>query len=107
MKKDRHRPVILIVLLSAVLMVGMPSWALAQCGDSSSGSGSSHHQQHMGSSGDSGSDHSDHSQMHGSQATGTGPFAVTPGYSTPAPQGYADPQTSGSTGSGHQGHTGN
>jgi hypothetical protein len=81
-------------MLAAVLMVGMPSWVLAQCGGGS-GSMSSMHDQHMGSSGHMGSGQMG---MYGSQApVQTNPNAVTPGYVAP---GYANPQNPGGYGSG-------
>ncbi len=79
MKIYQYRPVILALMLAAALMAGMPSWALAQCGGSGSGSGymGSMHDQHMGSSGQG---------MYGRQApVQTDPNAVTPGYAAPAP----------------------
>jgi hypothetical protein len=100
MKTCRFRLVFPALMLSAVLLVGIPSWALAQCGG---GSGSMH-DQHMGSSGHLGSGQIG---MYGSQApVQTDPNAVTPGYVAPAPpaSGYADPQNTG--GSGHSGHMG-
>lgn len=118
MKTYRYRLVILVLMLAAVLMVGMPSWALAQCGGGSgSGNMGSMHDQHMGSSGNMGSGQMG---MHGSQApVQTDPNAVTPGYVAPAPSasGYTDPQNTGGYGSGqmmgqggatsdHSGHMG-
>jgi hypothetical protein len=110
MKIYRYRLVFPALMLSAVLLVGIPSWALAQCGGGSDMS--SMHGQHMGSSGQMG--------MYGSQApVQTDPNAVTPGYVAPAAappaSGYVDPQNTGGPGqmmnqggmgSGHRGHMG-
>ena len=102
------------LMLSAVLLVGVPSWALAQCGGGS-GSMGSMHDQHMGSSGAMGSGQMG---MYGSQApVQADPNAVTPGYVAPAPSasGNADPQNTGGSGqmmnqggmgSSHSGHMG-
>jgi hypothetical protein len=114
MKTYQYRQVILVLMLAAVLMVGMPSWVLAQCGGGS-GSMSSMHDQHMGSSGQMGSGQMG---MYGNQApVQTDPNAVPPGYVAPAPptSGYTDSQNSGGSGqmmnqggmgSGHSGHMG-
>ena len=113
MKTYRFRLVFPALMLSAVLLVGIPTWALAQCGGGS-GSMGSMHDQHMGSSGHMGSGQMG---MSGSQPpVQTDPSAVTP-YVAPAPpaSGYVDPQNTGGSGqmmnqggmgSGHQGHMG-
>lgn len=102
------------LMLAAVLMVEMPSWALAQCGGGSGNMGYMH-DQHMGSSGYMGSGQMG---MYGNQApVPADPNAVAPGYMAPSPpaSGYADPQNTGgygsgqmmnqgSMGSGHSGH---
>jgi hypothetical protein len=113
MKTYRFGLVFPALMLSVVLLVGIPSWALAQCGG---GSGYMH-DQHMGSSGHMGSGQMG---MYGSQVpVQPDPYAVTPGYVVPAPptSDYIDPQSSGGyssgqmmnqggMGSGHQGHMG-
>ena len=114
MKTYQYRPVILVLMLAAVLMVGMPSWVLAQCGGGSGyGSMSFMHDQHMGSSGHMGSGQMG---MYGSQA----PVQMAPNaLVAPAPpaSGYTDPQNNGGYGYGqmmnqggaasdHSGHAG-
>lgn len=96
MKTYRFRPAFPAFMLSVILLVGMPSWVLAQCGG---GSGSMH-DQHMGSSGHMGSSQMG---MYGSQIpVPSDPNAVTPGYVAPAPPASdnADPQNPGGMGSG-------
>jgi len=117
MKTYQYRQVILVLMLAAVLMVGMPSWVLAQCGGGSgSGYMNSMHDQHMGSSGHMGSGQMG---MYVNQApVQTDPNAVAPGYMAPAApaSGYTAPQQDtsgygqmmgqGGAGSGHSGHAG-
>ena len=116
MKTYQYRQVILVLMLAAVLMVGMPSWVLAQCGGGNgSGYMSSMHDQHMGSSAHMGSGQM---SMSGQTPVQTDPNAVAPGYVAPAPpvSGYTAPQQDssgygqtmgqGGMGSGHSGHMG-
>ncbi len=101
-----------ILFLLALLLVGLPVSAMAQCG----GSGSGYmHNQHMGSSG-----HMGYGQtgIYGNQApVPTDPNAGASGYGawTAPDYGYAEPQNSdasgqmmshGQAGSGHMGHRG-
>lgn len=110
MRTYRFKQVFPVLMLSAVLLVGLPSWALAQC---SGGDHSSMHQQ-QSSSDHSGHMISGHAGMHGNQsAVQSTPNTVV----TPAP-GYVDPQNTGGYGSSgqmmgqggatsdHSGHTG-
>ncbi len=93
MKINGYRLVFPALLLVAVLMAGMPSGALAQCGG---GSGYMH-DQHMGGYG-----HMGYGQ-YGQPAVPVDPNAVAPGYVAPAPPAYDNynaPQNNGDYNSG-------
>ena len=106
MLKNSKFSIWLALMLAVILMTGMPSWALAQCGGGSGNMGSMH-DQHMGSSAQMGSGQMG---MYGTQApVQPTPNAVAPGYVAPTPPntgGYGQMMNQGGMGSGHQGHTG-